>query len=137
MEDWNRNGIQEVDVKTEGITADHIWWHGDILTRKMSGWTADFQRLVQTMEDRHKEHLKMIADLLEERKQLMARGTKEKEATVIYNEIQEAIGFLSDLLKVEGGRFRFESMDPYLMEGQIDIAINKLAQLCVRLEAKE
>ena len=137
MEDWNRSGIQEVDIKTEGITADHIWWHGDILTRKMSGWTADFQRLVQTMEDRHKEHLKMIADLLEERKQLMARGTKEKETTVIYNEIQEAIGFLSDLLKVEGDRFRFESMDPYLMEGQIDIAINKLAQLCVRLEAKE
>jgi len=138
MKDWmKKNGIQEVETKTEGITADHIWYNADILTHKMSGWSFEFQRLVKTMEDRHKEHLKMIADLLEERKQLMARGTKEKEATVIYNEIQEAIGFLSDLLKVEGDRFRFESMDPYTMEGQIDIAIDKLDQLCVRLEAKE
>jgi len=82
MENWmEKNGTQEVSsVKTEGITADHIWWHGDILTRKMSGWTADFQRLVQTMEDRHKEHLKMIADLLKERQDLKDQlKAKEKE----------------------------------------------------------
>ena len=79
MKDWmDKNGIEEVDVKTEGITADHIWWNADILTRKMSGWAAEFQRLVQTMEDRHKEHLKMIAELLEERKKLKEQlKTKE------------------------------------------------------------
>jgi hypothetical protein len=79
MKPWmDENGIKEVDVETEGITADHVWWHGDILTRKMSGWTTEFQRLVQVMEDRHKEHLKMIADLLEERKQLKEQlKTKE------------------------------------------------------------
>ena len=83
MKDWmEKDGIKEIDVKTEGITADHIWWNADILTRKMSGWTAEFQRLVQTMEDRHKEHLKMIAELLEERKQLKEQlKTKEKNDT--------------------------------------------------------
>lgn len=71
MEDWmEKDGIKEVDVKTEGITADHIWWHADILTRNMSSWMAEFQRLIQTMEDRHKEHLKMISDLLKERQDL-------------------------------------------------------------------
>jgi hypothetical protein len=71
MKDWmKKDGIKEVDVKTEGITADHIWWHADILTRNMSSWMAAFQRLIQTMEDRHKEHLKMIADLLKERQDL-------------------------------------------------------------------
>ena len=81
MKPWmDKNGIEEVDVKTEGITADHVWWHGDILTRKMSGWTAEFQRLVQVMEDRHKEHLKMIADLLEERKQLKEQLKTKEEA---------------------------------------------------------
>ena len=70
MKWMEENGIEKVGVNTEGITADHIWWHSDILARKMTGWTAEFQRLVQTMEDRHKEHLKMIADLLKERQDL-------------------------------------------------------------------
>jgi hypothetical protein len=81
MKPWmDKNGIKEVDVETEGITADHVWWHGDILTRKMSGWTTEFQRLVQIMEDRHKEHLKMIANLLEERKQLKEQLKTKEEA---------------------------------------------------------
>jgi hypothetical protein len=81
MKDWmEKNGIKELDVKTEGITADHIWWHANILTRNMSGWMAEFQRLMQTMEDRHKEHLKMIADLLEERKQLKEQLKTKEEA---------------------------------------------------------
>jgi len=134
MKWMEESGIKEVDVKTEGITTDHIWWHGDILTRKMSGWVADFQRLVQTMEDRHKEHLKMIAELLEERKQLMARGTKESEAIVIYNELQEAESFLFNLTKVTEGKFLFETLPPDEVEGQISLAIKRLNQLCDRLE---
>jgi len=70
MEWMEESGIQEVGTKVEGITADHVWWNADILTRSMSQWASDFQRLVKVMEDRHKEHLKMIGDLLEERNQL-------------------------------------------------------------------
>jgi hypothetical protein len=79
MKDWmERDGIQEVETKTEGITADHVWYNADILTRKMSSWSFEFQRLVKTMEDRHNEHLKMITDLLKERDQLKAQ-LKERE----------------------------------------------------------
>ena len=72
MEDWKeKNGIEEVSVNIEGITDDYVWWNSRILTGKMSSWTNDFERMVKVMEARHKEHLKMIADLLEERKKLM------------------------------------------------------------------
>ena len=72
MKDWmDKNGIEEVDVKTEGITDDYVWWNSRILTGKMGSWADDFERMVKVMEARHKEHLNLIADLLEERKKLM------------------------------------------------------------------
>lgn len=55
------------DIKVEGITADHVWYNADLLTRSMGSWAHDFQKLVGVMESRHKEHLQMIADLLTER----------------------------------------------------------------------
>jgi hypothetical protein len=70
MEWMEESGIQEVGTKVEGITDDYVWWNSRILTNKMTEWSNDFQRLVKVMEDRHKEHLKMIGELLEERKQL-------------------------------------------------------------------
>ena len=55
------------DIKVEGITADHVWYHSKLLTDRMSNWAHDFQKLVGIMESRHTEHLKLIADLLTER----------------------------------------------------------------------
>ena len=60
----------EDDIKVEGITADHVWYHADLLARDMGSWGAKFQKLVGIMEERHKEHLKLIADLLTERASL-------------------------------------------------------------------
>jgi hypothetical protein len=54
-------------INVEGITADHVWYNATRLTQKMSFWELDFKKLVQTMEDRHNEHLKIIRDLLDER----------------------------------------------------------------------
>jgi hypothetical protein len=54
-------------VIVEGITADYVWYNAKLLTDKMSFWEHDFQKLVRVMEARHIEHLKMIADLLQER----------------------------------------------------------------------
>ena len=54
-------------VIVEGITADYIWYNAKTLTDKMSGWGHEFQKIVNVMEARHKEHLHMIADLLQER----------------------------------------------------------------------
>lgn len=54
-------------VIVEGITADYIWYNAKTLTDKMSGWGHEFQKIVNVMEARHKEHLHMIANLLQER----------------------------------------------------------------------
>ena len=63
------HGFQQ-DVAVEGITADYVWYNADILARKMSSWGQEFQKLVGIMEARHKEHLHMIAGLLQERAEL-------------------------------------------------------------------
>lgn len=55
---------------TEGVTADYVWWNAKVLTNKMSDWKHDFERVVNVMEARHKEHLKIIDDLLIEIEQL-------------------------------------------------------------------
>jgi hypothetical protein len=57
-------------VIVEGITSDYVWYHAKTLTDKMSGWGHEFQKIVNVMEVRHKEHLHMIADLLQERADL-------------------------------------------------------------------
>ena len=61
------------NVAVEGITADHVWYNADLLTRNMSSWANDFQKLVSVMEARHKEHLQMIGSLLAERNMLKSK----------------------------------------------------------------
>lgn len=64
--------IEEIkdNVMTEGITADYVWYKAKVLTSKMQSWATEFERITKVMEDRHNEHLKIIADLLEENKEL-------------------------------------------------------------------
>lgn len=70
-------------IAVEGITADHVWYNADLLTRSMASWSQDFQKLVGVMEARHKEHLNMIAELLMERtalkREIAAFKTASKE----------------------------------------------------------
>jgi hypothetical protein len=60
--------------RVEGITADYVWYQSQILTNKMKEWQLEFEKIVGVMEARHKEHLKIIGELLDEIKKL-----KEKE----------------------------------------------------------
>jgi hypothetical protein len=69
------------NVAVEGITADHVWYNADLLTRNMSSWAHDFQKLVSVMEARHKEHLQMIGDLLMERTALKSEIAAFKSAS--------------------------------------------------------
>jgi hypothetical protein len=75
--------ILQQGVIVEGITADYIWYNAKTLTDKMSGWGYEFQKIVNVMEARHKEHLHMIADLLQERavlkRELSSLKTTAKE----------------------------------------------------------
>jgi hypothetical protein len=69
------------NVAVEGITADHVWYNADLLTRSMISWTHDFQKLVSVMEARHKEHLQMIGNLLMERAALKSEIAALKSAS--------------------------------------------------------
>jgi len=61
--------------RVEGISEDYVWYQSQILTNKMKYWQMEFDKIVGVMEARHKEHLKIISDLLDEIKELK----KEKE----------------------------------------------------------
>ena len=61
--------------RVEGISEDYVWYQSQILTNKMKYWQMEFDKVVGVMEARHKEHLKIIGDLLDEIKELK----KEKE----------------------------------------------------------
>ena len=54
----------------QGITEDYVWYQSKLLANRMNEWQMDFERLVNVMENRHKEHLKIIRDLLDEIKEL-------------------------------------------------------------------
>ena len=65
-------------ITVEGITEDYVWYHAKILSAKMSQWDHDFQKLVQVMESRHNEHLRMLDAALSENR-ILKRQLKEKE----------------------------------------------------------
>lgn len=53
-------------IQVTGITADHVWYETDRLINDMSMWQSRFKRLSETMEARHKEHLQIISNLMQE-----------------------------------------------------------------------
>ena len=65
-------------ITVEGITEDYIWYHANLLEQKMRHWELDFQKLVQVMESRHKDQLKMLQSVMEENRELK-KQLKEKD----------------------------------------------------------
>jgi hypothetical protein len=65
--------ILKESVTVQGITEDFIWYESEALIRDMSAWSSRFKRLVETMEARHKEHLRIIETLLHEIKTLKGK----------------------------------------------------------------
>ena len=57
-------------VSVQGITEDFVWYESEILMRNMGEWSSRFKRLVEVMEARHKEHLRIIETLLAENRKL-------------------------------------------------------------------
>jgi len=60
--------------RVEGISEDYVWYQSQILTNKMKYWQMEFDKIVGVMEARHKEHLKIISDLLDEIKKLKEKN---------------------------------------------------------------
>jgi predicted patatin/cPLA2 family phospholipase len=74
----NQFEIKE-SVIVEGITEDYVWYHHKKLFSQMQTWQYEFERMVNVMEARHKEHLKIIEDLLRQNKFLKSK-VKENES---------------------------------------------------------
>ena len=65
-------------VTVEGITDEYVWYHAKLLSDKMRQWDHDFQKLVKVMESRHKEHLQMVQNALNENR-ILRLQLKEKQ----------------------------------------------------------
>jgi hypothetical protein len=65
-------------IEFEGITENFIWYESEILRKDMRMWMNRFDKLVKVMDARHKEHVKMLQDLMYEnhnlKKQLNERN---------------------------------------------------------------
>lgn len=62
----------------EGIDVDYVWYNASLLRQKMSSWAMDFEKVVNVMEARHKEHIKMLQNLMDENAELKKK-LKERE----------------------------------------------------------
>ena len=71
----------------EGISADFVWYEAAIIREALNGAFATnmhrFDKVVRVMEARHKEHIKMLQDLMDQNRALKYELTtlKQKDAT--------------------------------------------------------
>jgi hypothetical protein len=66
--------------RVEGITEEYVWYNSKLLINKMSSWQTEFEKVVMVMEARHKEHLKIISNLLDEIKKLKEENNELKRS---------------------------------------------------------
>jgi len=53
-------------IQIEGIAEDYVWWQSEYLKNNMQMWSSQFERLIKTMDARHREHIKMLQDVMYE-----------------------------------------------------------------------
>ena len=78
MPDHVKQFVMKDNVVVEGIDANYVWYNASLLRGKMSSWAMDFEKVVSVMEARHKEHIKMLENLMDENTELKKK-LKEKE----------------------------------------------------------
>lgn len=79
MRNQGDHEIAKESITVEGITEDYVWYHSTRLKEQMQSWGHTLERVTTVMENRHKEHLKIIGDLLEENKKLKAELDEVKK----------------------------------------------------------
>lgn len=72
--------IKEESVTTEGIAADYVWYHSQVLLGKMGEWKRDFERVVRVMEEQRVANMRVMEDLLRINRELKEK-LKDKEKT--------------------------------------------------------
>lgn len=79
MPDHVKQFVIKDSVTIEGTTENFIWYHSEILRQRMRSWDMDFEKIVRVMESRHKEHIKMLQDVMAENARLKKQLNDEKK----------------------------------------------------------
>jgi hypothetical protein len=62
----------------EGISADFVWYEASMIRNAMEASLHRFEKVVSVMEARHKEHIKMLQDVMQENRDLKIQLNKTK-----------------------------------------------------------
>jgi hypothetical protein len=68
----------------EGISADFVWYESSMIRNAMEASLHRFDKVVSVMEARHKEHIKMLQDVMNENRDLKAR-IKDDAVSIVMN----------------------------------------------------
>jgi hypothetical protein len=55
----------------EGITADYVWYESSMIRNALESNLHRFDKVVSVMEARHKEHIKMLQDVMDQNRNLV------------------------------------------------------------------
>ena len=69
--------VTEDGVTTEGISDDYAWYQADVLVAKLDILKFDLRRVITVLEERRRDNLRVIGELLRENTALKAK-LKEK-----------------------------------------------------------
>ena len=68
----------------EGISADFVWYEASMIRNAMEASLHRFDKVVSVMEARHKEHIKMLQDVMDENRKLKDR-IKDDTISILMN----------------------------------------------------
>jgi hypothetical protein len=68
----------------EGISADFVWYEAAMIRNAMEASLHRFDKVVSVMEARHKEHIKMLQDVMDENRKLKDR-IKDDTISILMN----------------------------------------------------
>jgi len=55
----------------EGITTDYVWYESSMIRNALESNLHRFDKVVSVMEARHKEHIKMLQDVMDQNRDLV------------------------------------------------------------------
>jgi hypothetical protein len=82
-EELNQFHIKESHM-AEGISADFVWYEASMIRNAMEASLHRFDKVVSVMEARHKEHIKMLQDVMDENRKLKDR-IKDDTISILMN----------------------------------------------------
>jgi len=77
MDNEEKLFVVKDSITVEGIDENFVWYESQVLQEGMRAWAYKFDKIVRVMEARHKEHLKMLATVMDENAALK-KQLKEK-----------------------------------------------------------